>query len=402
MRTYINALLASSALFIAIPNGLAQKERKSNPHEPGDDICKHYTGTIGNREVAMDVIFGYQGGSNYGGSSYYFLDEPGIRRFFIGEPDTFKSGVTLHADQVPDTVEPGDRFYDRSKQLITFNFRIAENKLRGKWQSADKKVHYDIDLSESYSNSVPVDIVVYYDKATTTNSRSDTFKAFQWVMCAVPSPSADKDAATFIQKSLAQFLSCGTIPADSVVGYVQGAKQKYFSEFESNRERISTEKLAVNRPGYNGYSSVNREIHVLPSYNDDGFIAFERWGFGTGINGEFSVLPSTYLALDVRSRNILTADDMLDINNPDLQVMVENAFRRQYHVAAPNGLKEVLSVDKLPVTRKVVPSHKGLMFMWSSSDVLPKDKFGNDVKVFVPYTSLATVLNPNFKKRLGL
>jgi hypothetical protein len=78
-------LLTAVTLIVCCPIH-AQKKRSSTPHAPGEDIYKHYTGSIGKRQVTLDLRYGYQGASNYGGSSFYYADEDRIHHFYISEP----------------------------------------------------------------------------------------------------------------------------------------------------------------------------------------------------------------------------------------------------------------------------------------------------------------------------
>jgi hypothetical protein len=66
MRWLLYCSMFLSFLFAIDTRSLAQyKHRKANPHEAGEDIYKHYTGTIVSKKIVLDLRYGYQGATNY-------------------------------------------------------------------------------------------------------------------------------------------------------------------------------------------------------------------------------------------------------------------------------------------------------------------------------------------------
>lgn len=323
-------------------------------HSVGQDIYKHYTGTIGGRKVSVDLRYGYQGASNYGGSTYYFADEDERTLFFIRQPPAFSHDVALDSWEVPEDtsligesphVSPGPGW----------SFRIEGDELNGTWHNTADLEHKDVVLREDYSNSCPMEIVFLGGGPESESGRS--------FMCAVPSAKMNKDDASFITAEQIRF-------------------------FDGDNTKIKTwDRFVIWKAGnFEG-------TYFLPVYNDNGILVMES-EYGSNITGDHKL---NYLCLDVRNHKRFSADDMLNIGSGKLSALLEDAVRTKYNIPADVPLSARLLREKIPHAKNVYPVHSGLVFCYNPGELV-KDK---EVVVHIPYRKLDGILRPGFSKRMG-
>jgi hypothetical protein len=336
-----------------------------DPHAPGLDIYKHYRGTIGSKTISLDLRFGFCGGSNYGGSSYYYVGNEELTGLMINEPERFDLGVTLHSNEfsigknlVTDVHDPQN---DRENNPH-WEFEISGNKLTGKRHSIDGKTTEDVHLTEDYSESVALDMAFFEDPVSKMH-----------LISAKPSPSVSKADADFISRSTLNFFTGKDAASADWPEYLKGFK--------------------TNLTGY---------IILLPVYNDDGFLVLEKQ---TG----FAPASFSYLCLDVSNKKQLELKDIIKADNNALSSRLETAARKKYKLDAGKKLSTWFKSDKIPVTDKIMLTNTGINFCYDLSEIIPeKDYQGKfifpdaPVKIFLSYAQLHDLLTADFRKRIGM
>jgi hypothetical protein len=399
MHTLVRTLLAV-ILIIGICNpAQAQKKRKSNPHAPGEDIYKHYRGTIGNRAVVFDVIWGWQGGSNYGGSYFYYTEQPETKHFIISEPPTFEHNETLWCNVTPEHTPPGENFFsDRDRPHERMTFTITDNKLEGKWYSPSEKDSAQINLTEDNSNAA-LEIRYYYDTVSFTNSKNNRFKV-AYSLLAVQTNEGDANRL-FITSSMMKFLSKGKPAGNDMNSYLAKVSTEYFSKLKANKDAIPAD-IAVTEK--RKYASLSAYEQLLPIYNDKGFLVLKKTLMAQKADGGFKDELCSYLCLDLNRQKAITFDDVFNGDDNSLSNKLKAAYIRRYDMP-PSKNTSTLKVNKIPVTKNIALVHKGINFSYDHEQLLKPDKeaFGlSEVNIFIPYTDLKDLLKPEFKKRIGM
>ncbi len=352
--------LGIACLLMGSVSASAQKKMCPDPHGPGQDIYKHYKGTLGGKAVSLDLRYGYCGGSNYGGSTYYYDDNERTTLFYIYEPKSYEHGVTLTAGEQQEQTNIWEDYKDQMEPVMpTWEFKILGNKLIGKWQSDDKKINSDIELDEDYSRSVPMDIRFIKD--------STSGASFVGV----------KPAATVSKKN-----------AD----FIEGEQLKFVS---SSDETIKT------WPDYLRYYAKNNSgmFYFMPVYNDNGFLVLEK-------NLRIKKLEKNYyLNLDVNNRKQVTLNDIVISDRKKLSAMLETAVRKKYNLEAGKKLSTWFINDQMPVTDNIMIGHKGIVFCYNPGVIynVNHDKDENNViRVFLSYGQLSKIMKPDFRRRIGM
>jgi len=369
MKRIQHGFLMAAFFIIASSVSYAQKKRAANPHAPGEDIYKHYTGTIGTRKVTLDLRYGYQGASNYGGSTYYYPNQEGTTLFYIYEPETFDHNVTLTAGEQEEShkLMADARELNRNRSAFPkWKFTITGNKLTGKWYSPDGIVIYDINLTEDYSRSYPMDVIYFRDTSSETT-----------LIAVKPSANTNSSDADFITSAELNFINGRSIGVNNWPDYFTGGYAK---------------KLA----GVND---------MFPVYNDNGFLVLMKSQY----TNKFPVDDFSFLCLDVLNKRILTLNDILNIDETRLSALLEKSVRKNYNLDPNKELSAWFLFDKIPVSEKIMIGNKGINFYYAIDEVIPakdyQDKFldrHTPIKIFLSYDDLKDMLKDDFKKRVGI
>ncbi len=371
------------ALFVLMAPTLlwAQKKRSATPHALGEDIYKHYSGTIGSKKVMLDLRYGYQGASNYGGSLLYTPDQDDAITIFISEPSSFDHGVPMHATEYRTTKD----WTDRTAKHAEWYFVIADKKLTGTWHGAGGRDSAHIDLHEDYVQSYPMDLVLFQEQfpgaehaALSTNEQGKLVH-----FMTVLSSSANADQASYINAEMITFMgpaNIGTLTQDSWRKYPATDAKKHFRDLTtSNLKGVVVSRLSL-----------------LPAYNANGMLVLKR------TEGDYGTEVITCLNFDVRDRRKWTLSDILNVDKEQLSALLEAAVRRQYVIDADKKLNTLLNVDKMPITENVMISAKGLYFVYRVGEIASKEKIDDEADLFISYKELRNRLSPDFKKRMEL
>ena len=399
---HTQTLILASCLFLltGIPAHAQHKEDATYTTSP-EDIYKHYTGTLGNRHIALDLRFGYQGGSNYGGSTWYFIDSPGQTLFFITQPDSDSHNVTLKAweestaDNKQDTARAWTDLRDRNPtqgNSAEWELIIAGKNITGMRHSADGVTNERVLLAEDYSNAVPMDMMIYTDS-------SHPPAAFYGVG---PAASVSRKDAGFINEATIAFL--GDDKSSAWPGYFKYYSESYEAALPARQPLITKQDSMLD--AIHAVTDTRKRITCLmPAYNDDGFLVLERLYY-PGIKKGDNASGTSWLCLDVRSHRQLTMDYMLDADSATLCPLLTAEAARKYNIPPGKKLSSLFTTDTLPFPTCVRPAHKGLIFSYKPGEVtsLIDDPFitNNPIEIFLSYDQLAPMLTKKFKKRLGI
>jgi hypothetical protein len=382
MKKTINLILPALLLLMSVHACAQYKHRKADAHAPGEDIYKHYTGTIGDKKIALDLRWGWQGGSNYGGSDYYYADEPGTHSFDIYEPETFDHDATLNAKDVIIT-QFGQMFGDRDVPSPKWQFTLNGNKLNGTWVSADGITNATVALTEDYSNSYPMDLVIFRDSIY-YKSETNSMPANGIFTYSAPSSSCNSNDGNFIKRAEFRFLH-GNGEYNEPTGVL--TKKYAKALFAKNIKTYADTATKKSDKAAFGMCS------LMPVYNDEGLLVLKE---SHSVN--FTNEQVAYLCLDVRNQKQLELKDMLVANTNVLSPLLEKELRKKYKLDPSKDLKTWLLKSKIPVTSNAYPAHKGIVFTYNPGELLPND----NVDIFLSYDDLRNLLTEDFKKRIGM
>lgn len=363
MKKCVLPLLAISVLQ---STAIVAQTKSKDPHAPGEDIYKHYTGTIGTRQVTLDLLYGYQGSSNYGGSWYYSPDNNVATQFFIQQPSSFEHNVALAAHEQPDDTSLVVNWPSEDQKMAAWNFTISGEKLKGRWKSGDRKRNYNVELAEDYGSSVPLDLFVRSGSSTEVDASGKAKRTVN-VVGIKPASACSRQDAGFISSEAAKFL----------YGNNSGELEVYYTEY-------------IRRYINDAEGKGPARVYFTPVYNDNSLLVLKLEQY----NGH--VATEAYLSLDVRNHERLMPADMLDISNAKLSQLLETAARRKYGFTPGVKLSTWLVKDRVTAAKNFYPGHRGFYFTYQAGE-LAKNKA---ITLFLPYEQVDEMMPKVFKKRV--
>ena len=362
-------------------------DRKTcNTHDPGEDIYKHYTGTIGTKKVTFDLRFGFCGGSNYGGSYICDFEAKSVKCLIINAPQSSNHNARLSGMEVDVEEELG-----LTKSGPTWNFRIKGDSVVGKWESEDRKHVYDIKLTEDYTRSYKLDILVHSDTVSVGNPRGLPYIGVYNFIGLKPAASLGKADAEFINSQLVQMTSLGQVHAKGIAEFPAAQAKQKFGEFKATVEKLteSDERRLSNR----GDSKKNYYNTLLfPVCNENGMLVMESDQYELALFGIHT--KHSYSCIDVTNKRVWRIGDILTMNRAILTKLLQD----EYRTSQEGNVEKQMAADKIVPTEDVLITHAGLIFCVPAINT----KFATESRIFVPYDKLAALLTKDFKTRMGL
>jgi len=384
-------------LFILNTELHAQGTAAVGPTAAGENIYRHFTGTIGNHRAVLDLRYGFQGALNFGGSTCYFADEGGLSFFLISQPPTFSDTEVFRAQVFPEDVSLSEikNVYSIFVQTQRFEFKLSKDSLIGKWFNPDTIEQLNIALKEDYSNAQPFIFKHAADSVVAVGKRNDTMKAIVSYNGVSISPNMKKSDVIFINKAVAQFMSSSGISVKDPHGLPEACFRKFFTEFKASVD----ESKEVNGGNFRGIFT------LFPVYNDNGFLVLQKGGYQYDFENKEYTDRYLYLCLDVKNKKTLKLDDILVVNNEALTGLLEKAFRKKYHLEPGKKLSDLFTSDSMPVTDNFIIVNKGLIFSYCPVKIFRDDEDISELqemRLFLSYDELGSMLKTEFKSRIGL
>ncbi len=391
-NTNIFTIVTLSLLLLFADSSFGQKKRKENPHAPGEDIYKHYTGKIGGKKAVVDLLWGYQGGSNYGGSNYYFPAEDGIKHFSIFEPASFDHGVPMTAQEdVADSTLESDRTAHWSHGP-KMHFTISDNTLKGTWSSIDGKVNREIDLKEDYSHSVAFDLTMVTGSSETKSTSAEKLQIRSYFLFVSPVASTKSEISTLIREGMIKMSRVNATDISNLQDLPKVHSQRFAAMCGNIVDGLPPEQ----RTNQEFFSSVT----ITPVYNDNDILVLRKEE--TTARGSDRQENCTFICLDTKALRELKPDELLkdfmNTNKAQLEQLLESAFRQQFYLAKDKKLSTWLNGNTMPVNGRFYPVHKGFIFHYDQGELL-KEK---PVDLYVSYLQIKGIMGDGFKKRMGM
>lgn len=154
-----------------------------------------------------------------------------------------------------------------------------------------------------------------------------------------------------------------------------------------------------------GGTNFSGNYTVFPVYEDDGFLVLQKGGFQYDFENKEYTDRNTYLCLDLKNRKTLKLNDVLDVNNDLLTSLLEKAFRKKFQLEPGKKLSDLFNSDKMPMTDNFILVNKGLIFSYSPVKIFHDSEDISELqemRIFLSYDELGSMLKPEFKKRIGL
>src|SRR5690606_2206218 len=171
---------------------------------------------------------------------------------------------------------------------------------------------------------------------------------------------------------------------------------RYFADYRKENAEI-VKDYAGRKEDYPYHLHYDATTHYSIRYNENGWVVIEQayFSYTGGAHGNYGSFFSNY---DVAGKKKWTLQDVVVADSASLQQLLEQQFRKDYHLPAPKPLTEWLFEKHLAVTDNFYLNEKGLNFLYNPYEVAPYAV--GQIEVFIPYTLLDPYLTAAFKKRI--
>ncbi len=355
-------------------------DRKSCKSDaPGENIYKHFTGTIGGRKVVLDLRYGYCGASNFGGSYLYFSDNDETKCLSIYEPNSFAHNAELHA------IERRVNYYYGNHDDVpcpSWSFVIKDSLLTGVWESADKKTTGAIRLVEDYSRSARLDIVFYDDSAKTMQPGKPMRTAYFTYLGIVPTSAISNTSVKLINNEILKMTEVDHQDITDVPTMLSAIAQQRFNDFQIRYGQLPSDTTMPEWRPYNfSYGTL-----IFPVYNEHGILSLEMCYTGK--------MQPHYACIDLTDQKTIKLSDVLNIDKEKLPMLIRNEY---IHTSDSETIRS-FPPDRISIPEKFMITGKGLLCCYAYNG----GGYKAETRVFVSYKKLAAMLNKEFKNRMGL
>ncbi len=346
---------------------------------PGENIYKHYTGTIGGKHVVLDLRYGFCGASNYGGSYVYFTEGNETKCLAIYEPKSFAHTAELHAEEHPINYRWG---IPEEVVFPSWTFVIKDDQLTGKWTSADKKTTAEINLVEDYSKTIRLDLMSYRDSATTMQPGRPMRTAYFYYLGVKPTANANKAINYLINGELLKLTEVDQQGVTNIEIMPATIAQQRFGEFTTAYGLMPEDTAQAEwHRGNFSYSAL-----VFPVYNDNGLLSLELVNTGKK--------PSRYVCISLGTNKSLKLADIVTTNNGILKAQIIKEYRN----TADSETLKAFPVSNIEVPENFMFTGKGIIFCY------PYDTgkgYTAEARVFLSFKQLGTTMKKEFRMLMG-
>ena len=118
--------------------------------------------------------------------------------------------------------------------------------------------------------------------------------------------------------------------------------------------------------------------------------------------GAHGMYGNSYVNLDLVNNRRISLSDIIDTvaAKSTVEKMLEQQFRKNFPFEEGEKLKDVLMVEKIPITENFMLTGKGIGFNYDPYEIAAY-AYGQ-IFLIIPYKDLRSYLKPDFKKLMGL
>lgn len=172
--------------------------------------------------------------------------------------------------------------------------------------------------------------------------------------------------------------------------------ESYFKDYESQvKDNADLIKAGESIHFLNYETATNNYVR----FNDKDFIVIEAYGFAYtgGAHGNYN---SAFFNYDIANQKVLKLSDVVKVDSVALNKIAETQFRKQAGLKATDALTTVLFDKTFKINDNFYINSKGLTFLYNPYEIASYAQ--GQIDVFIPYEAFGGLLNPDFKKRIGI
>lgn len=350
---------------------------------------KHYTGTIGQRHVIVN-LYNYcsglppihlQAGGNYipDGDKYISLWPP----FNV-------------ADDNEVILEEHSEIYnsDPASKEIAWHIHFDTHGITGIRLSKDSTISEQIYLAEDYTDAMPLAVVHDLDSTVYKMALGLTFSMHAQTIALLPAFRDRNTADTLVFHAIARDIGDTTAQnANDLLARIRHNNSQLFDDY---RRYMADTSETHDSTSPDNWETCNRYTCV---YNQQGLLQLEEFCYGYS-GGAHGIFFYNYLCFDLLQHKLLQFADIIQPDSSELNRLLDIALRKLYHIPMHDALSKYNMGPGISVTHKIILSETGIFFCYDPYEIASYT-YGQ-IKVFISYTALRKWLTPAFRKRMNI
>lgn len=352
---------------------------------------KRYTGTIAGQQVVVNLYHYGEHDPENGfvavGGNYYYPNRSEIIDL---------SQLEHHGNQLAlsEYVETGRDRDGSDERACTWRITISGNKATGNWISKDSTRMYKIDLQEDYTGAYPLAVLHGEDSARYVPRKGKPSVMSADDIQLAPGSGMKPADAGFLVHTILHTLGGDTLGVKDMQGMIKAGNREALKGYEHTMRQSDGGDEAAE--GFNNWESSSNTTCV---YNDRGLLqlAFNYFGYYGGAHGNYG---STYLCIDMQEHQVWRLPDIIAVDTPQLNKLLEAEARRVFKMSPTDTLSNVLLVDTIPPTGNFIVSDRGITFCYNPYEI--GAYVDGQIMLFIPFTKLQPLITPAFRKRMGI
>lgn len=388
----MNKLIFLSLFGLLIISACNNSETKTSNNQSSDNTSKATTalpenfykrleGTIAGEPVVMHL---QHSANNYAGVYYY----KGSWMYLTVEKFDGKDGFTLY--------ESGAYDYSNGQndKPSTLSLKWTGDGFNGTWKDGKSTTNYPIVLKEKYpSGSNKFSYALFTDSSAAFPKKANSPAAL--ITINYLTAKGTDYTANWLNKQIKKMLQLNESEPDWGKN-LKNSANKYFSDYKKSIKESISDNLRDTLAESLNYTS-DDILSIL--YNDNNFVVIEEnnGSYSGGAHGNYA---SSMFCLDTKMQKRLKLDDAIKIDSNTLQRLVEQNFRKQYHIKPSEKISTVLFDDYLKPNDNFYFNSNGIAFMYNPYEVASYAQ--GQIVVFIPFTELKPNLVSDFASRIGI
>lgn len=337
-------------------------------------FCRHYTGTINNIKIRMNLYSYYSiTDEKYVAGGNYFYENIG-EIINIGGESSKNGAFTLTE-------------YDKAERETAYiTGKIEDNKIKGNWQSIDKKKKFDIILTEYYGDSA--EFKTFYITQSHYYKNDKEYNPYEMeFFYNNPFKTSENSAIERIQKA------CAKICLHSSSSNVPDNLKSYFSEKigDYNTETTEFEDSFEDTDKTNVFYAWGLLGVLKPYFNDFGILSLENslYEFQGGAHGGITV---TYHVFDLKSGKKIAYDQIFKENTDQKLRKIILKKLEIYCSEVKNDSMEnlIMDIEVVQPNENFFLTNTGIGFFYNTYEI--SFFAAGSFVAFIPYSEIKDIL----------
>ena len=357
--------------------------------------CKRYTGTIAGQPVVVNL---FCSGDNTARGTYYYVNKSEILYLSLSNDSANAGHVIIEESLITDREADDDAVDEDSEMTNFWDVIFDADSVSGKFHKDKGAPVYTVSLHEDYTGSYPL-AYARFDDSVVVKGKTWNGDAIASCIGIMPASGVSKDDADFISVGIQSVLSFAdaTTPVASKTAqqnYQKAFVHDYLDGYKKDAQEWMKDSIPPDPIG-----RYERYADIIPLYTSSGFLVIgNQWyDYSGGAHGNHG---SSYVNMDVKGKKVWHLNDVLQVDSIAISRVLDAEARIKFKVPAGKSMEDIILTSSVPATNNFIIADRGLTFCYDPYEIA--SYADGEIKLFIPYNKLKSLLKPEFVARMGL